>query len=91
MVIANVLIRIDLPYVESLKGRRSVLNRIKDSLKKLNVSVLDVSSEYAKEAELAVVYVSANERLCAQVFQTIETILEQRFPELQCELELEML
>ncbi len=91
MVIANVLIRLDLPYVESLKGRRSVLNRIKDSLKKLNVSVLDLSSEYAKEGELAVVYAAPNEKLCAQVFQTIETILEQRFPELQCELELEVL
>jgi uncharacterized protein len=91
MVIANVLIRIDLPYVESLKGRRSVLNRIKDAFSKLNVSLLDLSSEYAKEAELAVVYVAVNEKLCAQVFQTIETILEQRFPELQCELELEVL
>lgn len=91
MVIANVLIRLDLPYVQSLKGRRSVLNRIKDALKKLNVSVLDLSSEYVKEGELAVVYAAANEKLCAQVFQTIETILEQKFPELQCELELEML
>lgn len=91
MVIANVLIRLDLPYVESLKGRRSVLNRIKDSLKKLNVSVLDLSSEYAKEGELAVVYAAPNEKLCAQVFQMIETILEQKFPEYQYELELEML
>ncbi len=91
MVIGNLLIRLDLPYVESLKGRRSVLNRIKDALKKLNVSVLDLSSEYPKEGELAVVYAAANEKLCAQVFQTIETILEQRFPELQCELELEVL
>ena len=91
MVIGNVFIRIDLPYVESLKGRRSVLNGIKDSLKKLNVSVLDISSEYAKEAELAVVYAAANEKLCNQIFQTIEQILEQRYPELQCDIELEML
>lgn len=91
MVIANVLIRVDLPYVESLKGRRAVLNRMKDRLKKLNVSVLDISSEYAREAELAVVYVAANEKLCAQVFQSIETILDQAFPELQCEIELEIL
>ena len=91
MVIGNVFIRIELPYVESLKGRRAVLNGVKDTLKKLNVSILDISSEYAKEAELAVVYVTANEKLCAQVFQTIESTLEQRFPELQCEIELEML
>ena len=91
MVIANVLIRIDLPHVQSLKGRRGVLNSVKDRLKKLNVSVLDLSSEYAKEAELAVVYAAANERLAAQVFQSIENILEQRFPELQCETELELL
>jgi uncharacterized protein YlxP (DUF503 family) len=91
MIIGNVLIRIDLPYVESLKGRRSVLNGIKDILKKLNVSVLDVSSEYPKEAELAVVYAAANEKLCAQVFQTIESQLEKRHPELQYDAELEML
>jgi len=91
MVIGNVLIRIDLPQVHSLKGRRSILNRIKDTLKKMNVSVLDMSSEYPKEAELAVVYAAANEKLCAQVFQTIENLLEQRFPELECEIELEML
>ena len=91
MVIGNVFIRIDLPYVESLKGRRSVLNGIKDSLKRLNVSVLDISSEYAKEAELAVVYAAANEKLCNQIFQIIENILEQRYPELQCDIELEVL
>ncbi len=82
---------IDLPAAHSLKGRRSVLNRIKDLLKKMNVSVLDISSEYVKEAELVVVYAAANEKLCAQVFQTIENVLEQRFPELECEITLEML
>ncbi len=91
MVIGNVLIRIDLPYVHSLKGRRAVLNRIKDLLKRVNVSVLDLSTEYAKEAELAIVYAAANEKLCAQVFQAIESMLEQRFPELQYEAEMEML
>ena len=91
MIIGNVLIRIDLPQVHSLKGRRSVLNRIKDALKKMNVSVLDISSEYAKEGELVVLYAAANEKLCAQVFQMIESLLEQRFPELECEVEMEML
>ena len=91
MTIANVLIRIELPQVHSLKGRRSVLNRIKDALKKMNVSVIDVSSEYAKEGELAVVYAAANEKLCAQVLQSIEALLEQRFPELECEVDFEML
>ncbi len=91
MIIGNLLIRIELPYVESLKGRRSVTNRIKEALKKLNVSVLDVSSEYPKEAELAVVCAAANEKLAAQILQSIETLLEQRFPELQCEVESEML
>lgn len=91
MVIGNLFIRIELPYVESLKGRRSVLNRIKEALKKLNVSVLDISSEYAKEAELAVVYAAANEKFAAQMLQSIESLLEQRFPDLQCEVEFEML
>ncbi len=91
MVIGNVYIRIDLPQVHSLKGRRSVLNRIKDALKKMNVSVLDISSEYPKEAELAIVYAAANEKLCAQVLQMIESLLEQRFAELECEIDFEML
>jgi len=91
MIIANILIRLELPQVHSLKGRRSVLNRIKDALKKMNVSVLDISSEYVKEGELAVVYAAANEKLCAQILQSIETLLEQRFPELECEVEFEMI
>ncbi len=91
MIIGSVLIRIDLPYVNSLKGRRSILNSIKDALRKMNISILDLSGEYVKEAELVVVYAAANERLCAQVFQTIEALLEKRFPELECEIELEML
>ena len=91
MIICNCILHLELPYVQSLKGRRSVTNSMKEKLKAFNLSVLDVSGEYAKEAELAVVYAAANEKLCAQVFQTIESLLQKRYPELQYDADLEML
>jgi len=90
MTIANLILHIDLPQANSLKGRLAITNSVKEALKKFNISVLDISGEYVKEAEIAVVYVSANDKLSAQILQSIEKMLEQRFPELLIEFDLEM-
>lgn len=83
MIITNMLITFDLPYVQSLKGRRSVLNSLKERLKKFNLSVLDMSGEYAKEGSLAVVYLSPSELHATQYLQEIEKALERHAPEIE--------
>lgn len=79
----------ELPEVHSLKGRRSVLNSLKEKLKKFNVSLLDISSEYAKEADIAFVFLSHNARSTAQYREEIESMLERNFSEYYYELEYE--
>lgn len=60
MTICNCVIHLDLYDVTSLKGRRSVTNKLKEKLKTFNVSVMDISSEYPKEADIAFVFLSPN-------------------------------
>jgi len=81
MLICNCHIHIELPEVHSLKGRRSVLNSLKEKLKKFNVSFLDVSGEYAKEADIAFVFLSHDAKSAAQYREQIESMLERNFSE----------
>ena len=87
MIISNCILHIDLPYVQSLKGRRSVVNSLKEKLKAFNLSVLDVSGEYAKEADIAFVFLSQNSLGAAQYREKIEKMLERNFSEYHFELE----
>lgn len=91
MIICHCHIHMELPYVSSLKGRRSVLNSLKEKLKAFNVSVLDLSGEYAKEADVAFVFLSHNAKSAAQYKENIEQMLERNFSEYSYELECEML
>ncbi len=87
MIISNCILHIDLPYAQSLKGRRSVVNSVKEKLKAFNLSVLDVSGEYAKEADIAFVFLSQNSLGAAQYREKIEKMLERNFLEYHFELE----
>ena len=89
MIISNCILHIDLPYVHSLKGRRSIVNSIKEKLKAFNLSVLDVSGEYVKEADIAFVFLSQNALGAAQYREKIEKLLERNFSEYHFELEYE--
>ena len=91
MVIVNVLIDIDLPFVQSLKGRRAVLNKMKEKLKKMNLSILDVSGEYAKEGTLAAAFLSHNDRDAFSYVQQIEALLERDFPEIEWKVSYEVI
>jgi uncharacterized protein YlxP (DUF503 family) len=91
MVLCNCLLHIDLPHIHSLKGRRSVTNAIKERLKRYNLSLLDLSGEYAREADIAFVFLSPDSKLAAQYRDTIEQMLERYFPEYPCELDYEEL
>lgn len=89
MIICNCILHIDLPYVQSLKGRRSVINSMKEKLKTFNLSVLDLSAEYAKEADIAFVYLSPNTLKSVQYREKIEKMLEKNFSEYHFDLEYE--
>ncbi|AKF24711.1 hypothetical protein YH65_04410 [Sulfurovum lithotrophicum] len=89
MIISNCILHIELPYVHSLKGRRSVVNSIKEKLKVFNLSVLDVSGEYAKEADVAFVFLSQNTLGAVQYREKIEKMLERNFSEYHFDLEYE--
>ena len=89
MIICSCIIHLELPYVRSLKGRRSVTNSIKEKLKALNLSVLDISGEYVKEADIAFVFLSPNSLKAAQYREKIEKMLENNFSEYHFDLEYE--
>jgi len=91
MILCNCLIHLDLPEIESLKGRRAVTNSLKQKLKSFNISVLDVSGSYAKEADVAFVFLSPTAMTSAQYRDKIEQMIERNFGEFIFELEYEEL
>ncbi len=91
MIICNCVIHLDLYDVASLKGRRSVTNKLKEKLKTFNVSVMDISSEYPKEADIAFVFLSSNALESARYREKIENSLVALLPEYPIELDYEEL
>ncbi|GAX87271.1 conserved hypothetical protein [Lebetimonas natsushimae] len=91
MVIVNMIADFELPFVFSLKERRKILNSIKDKLKKFNVSVLDISGEYPKEASLAIVYAAHNEKQAGEIRKKIEDFLYRNFPEIEFYFDVEII
>ena len=83
MIIVNMIVDFELPFVFSLKERRKVLNSLKDKLKKFNISILDISSEYPKEGSVAIVFAVHNEKQAIQVREKIESFLYKNFPEIE--------
>ncbi|MCK9162138.1 MAG: DUF503 family protein [Arcobacteraceae bacterium] len=81
MIICHMVLSVDLYDIDGLKGRRKIVNSIKDRLKPLNLSLLDISGSYSKEAELALVFLAPNQAFSAQYRQKIEDILNRYLPE----------
>jgi len=82
-------IHLHCPYIESLKGRRRVLNSIKDRLKKMNISILDISREYSKEGDLAFVFLSPNAKEKENYKRKVEAILDTYIDSCEYEIEYE--
>ncbi len=91
MYIVNLLITLDLPYVQSLKGRRKIINSIKDRLSRLNISILDISSEYPKEAAIAIAFLALSEEDIQKRVQNIEKILDRHFSDIEYSISYEVL
>jgi len=89
MLICHCTLHLELPDARSLKGRRSVTNGVKERLKAFNVSVMDLSGAYPKEADIAFVFLSPDARSAAQYRDTIEQMLERHFSELHYDLDYE--
>lgn len=89
MIICHCAIHFDLPHASSLKGRRSVTNSLKEKLRSFNVSVLDMSGAYPKEADIALVFLSPDATAAAQYREKIEKLLERHFSEYDYEMDYE--
>ncbi len=89
MILCSSVFTFELHDVHTLKGRRSVTNAIKGQLKNLNVSVLDISSEYSQEAAIAVAFLAHDARSAQQIRQNLEALLERHFPEHAYEMDFE--
>ena len=82
---------IDLPFVTSKKGRRAVLQGIKERLHRMNCSVLDASGEYPKEAHIALAFLASDEQSAKQKIEKIERMLEEHYPDLLVEMRYEFI
>ncbi|MRI83272.1 MAG: DUF503 domain-containing protein [Nitratiruptor sp.] len=91
MLLVNALLELDLPLSHSLKGRRKILNALKERLQKRNLSILDLSSDYPKEATLAICFLALSEPEALKKLQGIEREVERLFPELDYSLSYELL
>ena len=91
MTLTYATLTLDLPYVASKKGRRAVLNAIKERLSSMNCSLLDVSGEYPKEGEIAIAFLSPDEQSAKQKIEKIESLIASRFPDIQTTLDYEIL
>jgi len=91
MFIVNLQLILHLPYVESLKGRRKYINSLKTKLSNHNLSILDISKEYVKEADIAICFLAKDSASISKKIQTIETILERNYPEIEYEIDYEVI
>jgi len=91
MIIINMIIEFELPYVEGKKGRRAVLNAIKDKLKNRNISLLDLSGEYPKNATLAIVYLNGDAVSAKRKVTQIEELIYQVDSSLSFDIRYEMI
>jgi ACT domain-containing protein len=80
-----------MPYIISLKGRRKILSSIKERMKKLNISLLDISGKYSKEGQLAAVFLILKEKEANEKIQKIDKLLQKFENEIEYEIEYEIL
>ena len=91
MYIVNTQLILHLPYVNSLKGRRKYINSLKEKLSKHNLSILDISKEYVKEADIAICFLAKDRASISKKIQTIENIIQKNYPEIEYEIDYEVI
>lgn len=91
MLIVNLQLNLFLPYAKSLKGRRKIVHSLKERLSKHNLSILDLSGEYIKEADIAIVFLALNSKAISQKINTIEDIIQKHFSEIEYSIDYEVI
>ncbi len=91
MLIVNLQLKLFLPYAESLKGRRKIVHSLKERLSKHNLSILDLSREYVKEADIAIAFLALNQKAVSQKIATIEDIINRHFSEIEYFIDYELI
>ncbi len=79
-----------LPDIHSLKGRRNIARSLTESLRKKNLSILEIPATQSQELELNVAYLAADDRQAKQILRNIEEALYTRFPQYEWEIDSEM-
>ncbi len=91
MLIVNLQLNLFLPYAQSLKGRRKIVHSLKERLSRHNLSILDLSGEYVKEADIAIAFLALNQKAVSQKIATIEDILNRYFGEIEYSIDYEII
>ena len=91
MFIVNLQLNLFLPYAHSLKGRRKIVHSLKERLSRHNLSILDLSGEYVKEADIAIAFLALNSKAISQKIHTIEDIIQKHFSEIEYSIDYEIL
>jgi len=89
MVLVYGVIYLNMPQIKTIKGKRAVVNSLKDKLKNRNISLLDISSSYNKEAEIAFCFLASNQKAKQQFLFKLERLLERDFGEFEFDIEYE--
>ncbi len=74
-------INLTLPFVQSKKERRAIINHIVDKLKRLNISLVDTSGEYPHEALIVFTYIRSDKLSSDNTIVNMEDIILERVPE----------
>ncbi|MBB5022106.1 DUF503 family protein [Desulfurispira natronophila] len=90
MIIAAASIRLRMLHPGGLKGRRKVLHSLSRRIRTRNISVIDVSGEYAMEGELFAVAAVHSEAQGRELAQNLERLLAQHASEYEYELNWEL-
>jgi len=91
VLIVHGVLELQIPSAHSLKGRRRIVTSIMDRLKGRNISLLDLSSSYPREALIAFVFLALNHPGAQQKLGTIQRVVERSFPEIDFDLSYEIL
>ncbi|PKO05602.1 MAG: DUF503 domain-containing protein [Chloroflexi bacterium HGW-Chloroflexi-3] len=85
MALCYIEIKIDLPFAQNLKDKRSILTSISSRIsKKYNVSIAEIDfNDVWKSAKLGMAIVAQNGRIFDSMIECITVYIETTFPEIR--------
>lgn len=85
MAICYIEIKIDIPFAQSLKDKRSILTSVTSRIsKKYNVSIAEIDfNDVWKSAKLGMAIIAQNGKIFDPMVKNILDFLESSYPEIQ--------